>query len=143
MYRLVCIVLLVPMMFRLSAGDRFQKTVTIHVNAKNDISIDGIHVYRENLAKEVQQRLWRSYMSNGKMLHSIQLQVDEGATEETRKEVLYAITTAQEKTLTVLSLHKHKKRFEDIGQQKQDKIRKQFPVLFQRDYSPVSSTSAR
>ena len=69
------------------AGDiLFQKTVTIHVNEKGQVTIDRVTMYTDDLAKEVQQRLWRSYMSNGKMLHSIQLQVDEGATEEKRKD---------------------------------------------------------
>ena len=111
-----------------------QKNVTIHVNAKGELTIDRITLLNADLAKEVQQRLWRSYMSNGKMLNAIILQLDEGVSEEIKNEVMYAIKTGQEKTLTVLSLHKHKKRFEDIPGNKQDKIRKQFPVLFQRTY---------
>ena len=111
-----------------------QKSVTIHVNEKGQVLIDRVILYTDDLAKEVQQRLWRSYMSNGKMVSTILLSFDQAVNTETRSEVLYSIRTAQDKTLTVLSLHKHKKRFENIGTSRQDKIRKQFPVLFQRDY---------
>ena len=111
-----------------------QKSVTIHVNEKGQVLIDRVILYTDDLAKEVQQRLWRSYMSNGKMVSTILLSFDQAVNAETRSEVLYSIRTAQDKTLTVLSLHKHKKRFENIGASRQGKIRKQFPVLFQRDY---------
>jgi len=117
-----------------------QKTVGIHVDARNHITIDGIDPATDDLAKEVQQRLWRSYMSNGKMVHSITVQMDTTVKEETKNEVLFAVKTAQEKTLTVLSLHKYKKRFEDIGGKKQEKIKKQFPVLFQREYGDTTAS---
>jgi len=115
-----------------------QKNVTIQVNAKGDVTIDRITLLNADLAKEVQQRLWRSYMSNGKMVNTIVLHLDEGVSEEIKNEVMFAIKTGQEKTLTVLSLHKYKKRFEDIGTSKQDKIKKNFPVLFQRTYEEGS-----
>jgi|SRR5688572_8510612 len=111
-----------------------QKNLTIQVNVKGDVTIDRITLLNADLAKEVQQRLWRSYMTNGKMLNTIVLHLDEGVSEEIKNEVMFAIKTGQEKTLTVLSLHKYKKRFEDIGTTKQDKIKKHFPVLFQRTY---------
>ena len=104
------------------------------MNDKADITIDGVTVYMDNLAREMQQRLWRSYMTGGKMVQSIFLDFSNGVTEETKKEVLFNVKTAQEKTLTVLSLHKYKKRFENIGSSKQERLRKNFPVLFQRDY---------
>ena len=68
------------------------------------------------------------------MLNTIILHLDDGVSEEIKNEVMSAIKIGQEKTLTVLSLHKYKKRFEDIGTSKQDKIKKNFPVLFQNSY---------
>ena len=112
----------------------FQKTVAIHVNEKGEVMIDQAKYFTDDLAREVQQRLWRSYMTSGKMVQSIHLSFDVSVSEELKKEVLYNIKTAQEKTLTVLSLHKHKKRFENISSNKQEKIRKQFPVLFQTNF---------
>jgi hypothetical protein len=117
----------------------FQKTVAIHVNEKGEVMIDQAKYFTDDLAREVQQRLWRSYMTSGKMVQIILLSFDVSVSEELKKEVLYNIKTAQEKTLTVLSLHKHKKRFENISSNKQEKIRKQFPVLFQTDFSPHST----
>ena len=112
----------------------FQRTVTIKVEGNNRIQIDGLTVYIEDLPREVQQRLWRSYMSNGKMLRSIHLELEGTVPDELQKNVISAIREGQAKTRTMLSLHKHKKKFEDISSSKQDKIRKQFPVLFQSDY---------
>ena len=48
----------------------FQKSVTIKVEENNRIQIDGLTVYLEDLPREVQHRLWRSYMSNGKNVAS-------------------------------------------------------------------------
>ena len=39
----------------------FQKSVTIKVEENNRIQIDGLTVYLEDLAREVQHRLWRSH----------------------------------------------------------------------------------
>ena len=122
----------------------FQKTVAIHVNEKGEVMIDQARYFTDDLAREVQQRLWRSYMTSGKMVQSIQLSFDAAVSEELKKEVLYNIKMAQEKTLTVLSLHKHKKRFENISSNKQEKIRKQFPVLFQTIFftTPVQTAAS-
>jgi hypothetical protein len=130
-FKMICLLLCIL----IGAVAVAQKTVTIYVTDKSELTIDGVTVYSDNLAKEVQQRLWRSYMTTGKMLQSIQLMMGDGVPETTRAMVQEAIKTAQSKTLTVLSLHKHKKRFEDISGNKQDRIRKQFPVLFQDNYS--------
>lgn len=72
-------------------------------------------------------------MSNGKMATTIFVKNDTES-KEIQPEIVAAIREAQEKTLIVLSLHKHKKRFEDISTQKQEKIKKQFPVLFQEKF---------
>jgi len=77
-------------------------------------------------------------MSNGKMLQYIRLKIGEGVNGDVRNEVLHAIRKGREQTLTLLSLHKHKKKFEDIGSKKQARIRKQFPVLFREDYQAPS-----
>ena len=112
----------------------FQKSVTIKVEENNRIQIDGLTVYLEDLAREVQHRLWRSYMSNGKMLRAVHLVLEGNVRDDRKKNVIAAIREGQVKTRTVLSLHKHKKKFEDISSNKQDKIRKQFPVLFQEEF---------
>lgn len=136
MTRLLLLIFFLPALTGFTITGKFlpQKTVTIHVQ-KGQITIDRITVYADGLAKEIQQRLWRSYMTSGKMVQEIHLEMAADTPAELQKEVLYAIQQAQEKTLTVLSLHKHKKRFENIGHNKQEKIKKQFPVLFQQEYS--------
>ena len=73
-------------------------------------------------------------MSNGKMAATIYINNENQTNQDIPTEITAAIKEAQEKTLTVLSLHKHKKRFDDISTQKKEKIRKQFPVLFQEQF---------
>src|SRR5688500_4522700 len=75
----------------------FQKTVAIHVNEKGEVMIDQAKYFTDDLAREVQQRLWRSYMTSGKMVQSIHLSFDVSVSEELKNEVLFSIKTAQEK----------------------------------------------
>ena len=127
-FRILCFFLLI------SAAVFSQKTITLRVAPDQQLTIDGITVYKDNLPKELQQRLWRSYMSNGKMPATIYINNENQTNQDIHTEINAAIKEAQEKTLTVLSLHKHKKRFDDISTQKKEKIRKQFPVLFQEKF---------
>jgi len=52
--------------------------------------------------------------------------------------VLKEIQEGQRRALTELCLLKYKNRFENIEQRKQEKLKKQFPVLFQTDYLSTS-----
>jgi hypothetical protein len=45
-----------------------------------------------------------------------------------------AIQKAQKKVLTEVCLEKHKKLFESLSIRQQEKIRRQFPVLFQESF---------
>ncbi len=111
-----------------------QKTITIEVDEKEQVFIDRVKIETDDLAKELQQRLWRSFVSNGKMPQEIQLKFNAAITAGKKKDITDAVKQAQEKTLTVLSLHKYKNKFENIGARKQEKLKKQFPVLFRQDY---------
>jgi hypothetical protein len=44
------------------------------------------------------------------------------------------ITNGQKKALTELCLEKYKRLFEDISSRQQEKLKKNFPVLFQTTY---------
>jgi len=52
----------------------------------------------------------------------------------TRSAAMDAIKSAQQKALTEVCLEKHKKRFDDLNENQRNKIKKQFPVLFQQTF---------
>ena len=104
----------------------------ISVTAKEEVSIDGVKIdISELLSKELQNRLWRSFMGNGKMPDRIDLQFEESAPTVVKTSIFKSIKEAQEKTLNILCLHKYKKASTDIKQKQRSRLQKQFPVLFQ------------
>jgi hypothetical protein len=104
----------------------------ISVTAREEVSIDGVPIdISELLSKELQNRLWRSFMGNGKMPDRIDLQFEESAPAVVRTSIIKSIKEGQEKTLNVLCLHKYKKSSTDIKSKQRSRLQKQFPVLFQ------------
>ena len=70
------------------------------------------------------------------MYNKILLIKPEGDVPEMVMEVvLTEIKTGQQRALKELCLQKHKDFFENISQRQQEKLKKQFPVLFQTNYS--------
>jgi hypothetical protein len=111
------------------------KIITVAINAKEEVFIDGVRIDNmDHLPQQIQQRLWRSYMGNGKMPDQIHISFDTDVSISMRSAVFGAVREAQEKTLTVLCLEKYKKRFENTSNKQQDKLKKRFPVLFQQTF---------
>jgi len=133
MHRLVVWIFLLTPFISQSADPFQQKTLIINVDVKGQVSIDRIKIETEDLPRELQQRLWRSFVGNGKMPQAIKLQFESELPPESTKTIFEAVKQGQQRTLNILSLHKYKNKFENINSRKQDKIKKQFPVLFQDD----------
>ena len=112
-----------------------EKIITIAVSAKGDVTINNVAIEADVVTKELQQRLWRSYMVSGKMADRISIQWNEANSNALKKSISDAVKEAQAKTLTMLCLHKYKKKFEDIGSRKQGRLQKQYPALFQQTYT--------
>lgn len=112
-----------------------EKIITIAVSATGNVTIDNVAIEADVVTKELQQRLWRSYMLSGKMADRVAIQWNEANSDVLKKSITDAIKEAQAKTLTMLCLHKYKKKFEDIGSRKQSRLRKQYPALFQQTYT--------
>lgn len=133
MHRLVVWIFLLTPFTSQPANPFQQKTLIINVDVKGQVSIDRIKIETEDLPRELQQRLWRSFVGNGKMPQAIKLQFENELPPESTKTIFGAVKQGQQRTLNILSLHKYKNKFENINNRKQDKIKKQFPVLFQED----------
>ena len=113
-----------------------EKNLFINVDEIGIISIGRDTVSSDELAWYLQERLFKSYMGTGKMYNKILLIKPEGDVPEMVMEVvLTEIKTGQQRALKELCLQKHKDFFENISQRQQEKLKKQFPVLFQTNYS--------
>ncbi len=111
-----------------------EKIITIKLLPAGTAVIGRDTLDFDAMSKELQQRLFRSYMGTGKMYDAIKLEFAGEVMTETRDAAKVAIQKAQQNTLKELCLEKHKKFFEDINSRQQEKIRKQFPVLFQTNF---------
>jgi hypothetical protein len=111
-----------------------EKIISITVSEKGYACIGRDTLTIDQLAAELQQRLWKSYLGTGKMYDAIHLQFTGEVLTSVKDSTMDAIRKAQKKALADICLEKYKKLFEDINSRQQDKIRKQFPVLFQQDF---------
>lgn len=111
-----------------------EKTVTIKVLANQETFIDGVKIGFWELGIELNKRLWRSFVGNSKMPASILVVYEGEVTDEWKTATLKGVREGQQRTLVMLSLFKYKKKFEDISSPKKEKIKRQFPVLFQENY---------
>ena len=111
---------------------REEKIITITVNQYSQVFIGRDTLTISDLSKELENRLWRNYLGTGKTYDRIKLNFTKDVSQPTRLATVAAIKSAQKNVLKEISLEKHKKLFEDLAPDKQEKMRKQFPVLFQQ-----------
>ncbi|HYC40361.1 MAG TPA: hypothetical protein VEB63_07710 [Chitinophagaceae bacterium] len=116
----------------LQPADAEEKIITITVNQYSQAIIGRDTLTFANLSKELENRLWRHFLGTGKSYDRIVLNFTRGVTRAIRVSAIAAVKSAQHSALKLISLEKEKKLFEDLEPDKQDKIRKQFPVLFQQ-----------
>jgi hypothetical protein len=112
-----------------------EKILLVTVDEIGVITVNSDPVGSDILASYIQERLFKSYMGTGDMHDRIKLEkagndVPDLVTEAIIKE----IKEGQKKALTSLCLSKYKQLFTDLEKKKQEKLQKQFPVLFQTDF---------
>ena len=107
------------------------KIIGIIVNANGEVYIGRDTIGVSDLAAEIQNRLWKSYLGTDKMYDSIKIEFRGEVLMGTRGAALDAVKLAQKNALTDICLQKYKRLFENCSSLQQKKIRKQFPVLFQ------------
>jgi hypothetical protein len=111
-----------------------KKIITVTIDDKGHVFIGKDTLTSMELPDEIQNRLWKSYLGTDKMYDAIHLDFKGEVPMNTKDNIKKAIHEGQKKALTDLCLQKHKKLFDDLNGNQQRKIRKQFPVLFQKDY---------
>lgn len=109
-----------------------EKILLITVSETGLITVGRDMVSSDDLARYIQERLFKSYMGTGLMHNKITLVKEEPHTPDVVIEVVMKeIKAGQKRALTELCLQKHKKLFDNLSSKQQEKIKKQFPVLFQ------------
>lgn len=113
-----------------------KKTLHIIVDEIGIISIGRDTVSSDELARYIQERLFKNYMGTGNMYDQILFSKANNEVPEMIVEVvLNEIRLGQQRALTELCLTKHNDRFENISSRQQAKLKKHFPVLFQTKYN--------
>ncbi len=116
-----------------------EKILQVTVDESGTISVGRDTIGSDELARYIQERLFKSYMGTGQMHDKIKfLKANEAVPDMVIQVVLKEIQEGQQKALTQVCLQKYNNRFENVDKKKQDKLRKQFPVLFQTDYLSAS-----
>lgn len=117
---------------RAAANTTEEKILQVTLTENGIILVGRDTVNVDNLARYVQERLFKSYMGTGKMHDRIVVsQSGNSSPEMTLNVVLNEIRNGQKRALAQISVQKYRKPFESLGSKHQDKIKKQFPVLFQ------------
>ena len=112
-----------------------QKTITILVDARSSIIMGRDTTSSEELPKLLAERLWKSYLSTGKMYERIEMITKGEVLMGTRGAVFDAIQRGQQIALKRVCVYKYKKMYEDMDTAQQARVRKKFKVLFQETFS--------
>lgn len=113
-----------------------EKVLLVRVDEIGNITVGRDTVGSDQLARYIQERLFKSYMGTGQMYDKIKFErKDAGVPDAVTEVVISEIKSGQGKALQELCLQKFRKTFETIDTKKQARLKKQFPVLFQTTYS--------
>ena len=107
------------------------KTITITIEPGGRVFMGPDTIYVADLAADLQERLWKSWLSTGKMYDRIEIKLRGEVLMGVRGAALDAIKEAQGKTLTAVCLQKYKQNYEMLTAKQKQKLKRQFPVLFQ------------
>ncbi len=112
-----------------------EKILLVQVDEIGLIKIGRDTLGSDQLARYIQERLFKSYMGTGQMHDRIKLEKTDAQVPALVMEVIiHEIKEGQRRALSELCVQKYIKSFEELDNRKKDKIRKQFPVLFQQTY---------
>ena len=111
-----------------------EKIITVKVNTSGIVTIGRDTVSSDGIAAYIRDRLFKSYTGTGKMYDAIKLVIDGEPQAVVMEVILKEIARGQKKALNELCIEKYKKLFDDISARQQEKLKKNFKVLFQESY---------
>lgn len=113
-----------------------EKVLLVQVESSGLIRVGRDTVGIDNIARYIQDRLFKSYMGTGLMQDRIRLEKsDPDIPDLVLEVVLNEIKSGQQRALRELCMQKYRKYFEVLDKKKQAKLRKQYPVLFQSNFT--------
>ena len=111
------------------------KIIVVKIDEIGVITDGRDTISSDELSEYIRERLFKSYTGTGKMYDRIRVEkIHDGPVSTLMDILLKEIASGQKKALTELCLHKYKQGFDNLKSKQQQKIRKQFPVLFQTNY---------
>lgn len=112
-----------------------EKILLVQIDDIGIISVNRDTVSSDILARYIQERLFKSYLGTGKMHSRIQLQkMNDNVPDMVTEVIVNEIKEGQKKALTEVSLQKYRRTFDSLEKRQQEKLKKQFPVLFQENF---------
>ncbi len=112
-----------------------EKILLVTLRETGLITVGNDMVGSDELARYIQERLFKSYMGTGLMHDKIKLvKTDSHIPDLVTDAVINEIKEGQKRALIELCLQKHRKLYESLSPKQQEKLKKQFPVLFQTNY---------
>lgn len=112
------------------------KILTVKVDEYGIIRVGRDTVSADELARYIQERLFKSYMGTGQMHDRIRFEKEAPAVSGIVTDVVIReIRIGQEKALRELCLQKYRRTWEMLDSKKKSRLRKLFPVLFQEEFS--------
>lgn len=118
-----------------------EKILQVTITESGIITVGRDTVDSENLARYIQERLFKSYLGTGRMYDRIILsQQTESTPDMVTDVVIREIRQGQQRALTQVSLQKYRNTFDKLDDKKKSKLKKMFPILFQE---LISQNAAR
>lgn len=114
-----------------------EKVLQVKVDEFGLVTVGRDTVGSDQLARYIQERLFKSYLGTGQMHDRIVFETGDAFIPEAVATVIVnEIRAGQQKALQVICLQKFNKTFEMLDKKKQSRLQKIFPVLFQPDFNP-------
>jgi len=112
-----------------------EKILLVQIDDIGIISVNRDTVSSDILARYIQERLFKSYLGTGKMHSRIQLKkMNDNVPDMVTEVIVNEIKEGQKKALTEVSLQKYRRTYDSLEKRQQEKLKKQFPVLFQENF---------
>jgi len=109
-----------------------EKILLVQVNEYGLVTIGRDTLSVDQMARYIQERLFKSYMGTGQMHDRIRLEKTDGILPEpVEKVILEEIHSGQQRALRELCMQKYRDYYENLSPGKQASIHKRYPVLFQ------------
>lgn len=123
--------------FLSAANPPAEKILAVKVDESGLVTVGRDTVGSDQLARYIQERLFKSYLGTGQMYDRIVFETGDAFIPEAVSTVIVnEIRAGQQKALQVLCLQKFNRTYEMLDKKKQARLHKIFPVLFQPDFNP-------